>query len=82
MVKRNPSMEHDPSLEALNSEQSRGAAGDQSNMDRVVRESVEFIERTEWDRWDQIGTCTFLGCSMEMLRSSLAKWAERSNGGR
>ncbi len=29
----------------------------------------------------EYSSTTFLGCSMEMLRSSLAKWAERNNGG-
>ncbi len=85
MVKTEPSMEHKLSLEALNSERSPGAAGDRTTIDRVVRECVEFENRRFLCNRERGGysfeTLTFLGCSMEMLRSSLAKWAERNNGG-
>ncbi len=74
-----------PSLEELNREQSSGVAGDRSSIDRVIRESVEFENRRSWynARHGELeySSITFLGCSMEMLRSSLAKWAERNNGG-
>ncbi len=84
MVKTEPWMEHKLSLETLNSEQSPGVATDRCSLDKVVRESVEFENRRYWcneQRRDEEYSFTFLGCSMEMLRSSLAKWAERNNGG-
>ncbi len=78
-------MERDPSLEELNSEQSSCVAGDGSSIDRVIRESVKFEQERfvyNVDRGElEYSSTTFLGCGMEMLRSSLAKWAERNNGG-
>ncbi len=81
MAMRKPSMEGDSSLEELNSEQSSGVAGDGSSIDRVIRESMEFEEERFSQGELEYSSTTFLGCSMEMLRSSLAKWAERNNGG-
>ncbi len=88
MVKNVPWMARKLSLETLKCEPSPGNEGDQSSMDKVVDESIEFencrllcqmaVVKPEYSHLEK--STTFLGCSMEMLRSSLAKWAEKNGG--
>ncbi len=68
MVKTEPSKDHDPSLEAVHSEQSRDGARDRGSIDRVIRESVEFEEKRYRD--DDAG----LSGHIQELRFSDAVW--------
>ncbi len=66
--------EHDPGLEALDSEQSRSVADDWTGVDKIIRESVELGEARSLCNVGfnerNYTTTTFVGCSMGMLRRS------------
>ncbi len=70
-------MKRDRTLERLEIGQSRGVVGDRSSIGTVVRESVEFGERTNWHNLRRgegaNSAITFLGSIMEMLCSSFGK---------
>lgn len=89
MVQNVPWMEQKLSWKTLNRDRPAGSEDCTSSIERVVQESTEFencrflcqmaVVDPEYSHFDK--SISFLGCSMEMLRSSLAKWAEKNDGG-
>ncbi len=82
-------IEHVPWMKRKTGSSSSNSSVNDANLkfDRAVQESADFEKcktlcemvtlRPEHFHFDK--STTFLGCSMEMLRSSLAKWAETHN---